>query len=169
VLFQRAKTFNGLEWKGIPYISPFVKSTNAFGKAFVVGGLFPLLDSDQALLQSLFSRFHDKTNLVYFDWELTGSRLEQWTYIAQLIRLLRSKPELPGDSVAMKWVRSMYKKLGPASTEVVRNGDREFSFSRSGTVPFTAFELQEVIDWTESPQFPSSGTLLGPLPRLVSH
>jgi hypothetical protein len=156
VKFQRAKAFNGLEWKGVPYIAPFVRSTEASGQPFMVGGFFPLIGSNQPLPQPLLARIHDQTNLVYYDWESTGPRLEQWTYITQLLRLLMERPQLPADSPAVKWLQSMSKKLGPCTTEIVRNSDREFSFTRSGSIPFTAIELQLLIDWTESPEFPSS-------------
>ena len=160
VKFQRAKAFNGLEWKGVPYIAPFVKSTEASGQGFMVGGFFPLIDSNQPLPQPLLARIHEQPNLVYYDWESTGPRLEQWTYITQLLRLLTEKPQLPADSPAVKWLQSMSKKLGPCSTEIVRNSDQEFSLTRSGSVPFTAIELQLLIDWSESPSFPSRDAFL---------
>jgi hypothetical protein len=155
VKFQRAKAFNGLEWKGVPYIAPFVKSTETSGQSFIVGGFFPLVGANQPLTQQLLARIHDQTNLVYCDWESTGPRLEQWTYITQLLRLFMERPQLPGNSAAVKWLEAMSKRLGPCSTEIVRHNDQEFSFTRSGSVPFTAIELQLLIDWTQSPEFPS--------------
>jgi hypothetical protein len=155
VKFQRAKAFNGLEWKGVPYISPFVRSTEASGQGFIVAGFFPLVGTNQPLTQQLLARISDHTNLVYYDWESTGPRIEQWTYIAQLLRLFMGRPQLPGNSAAGKWLESMSKRLGPCSTEIIRNSDREFSFTRLGSLPFTAIELQLLIDWTESPEFPS--------------
>jgi hypothetical protein len=40
-LFQRATKFNGLEWKGIPFISPVLKSVETPGGGFFFGGFCP--------------------------------------------------------------------------------------------------------------------------------
>ena len=156
IRFQRAKNFNGLEWKGMPYIAPFIKSAEVSGQGFILGGFFPLTGTNQSAPQQLLQPLRDRANLVYYDWELTGSRLEQWTYITQLLRILMGKPELPPDSVAIKWLQAMSARLGPSSTEIICNNDREFSFTRTANVPFTAIELHLLLDWTESPKFPSA-------------
>ncbi len=39
--FQKAKDFNGLTWKGIPYIYPFLQSIAVGNNSYVFAGLFP--------------------------------------------------------------------------------------------------------------------------------
>ena len=158
VRFAKAKSFHGLEWKGMPFISPVIESANTSGRSYILGGLFPLVGSNQPLSQQFFGRLGEQTNLIYYDWELSGSRLEQLTYITQLLHLLLGKSELAPDAASIKWLQAMSKKLGPCRTEIVRNSDREFSFARSASVPFTAIELHLLLEWLESSEFPAAGT-----------
>jgi hypothetical protein len=95
------------------------------------------------------------TNVVCYDWELTGPRLEQWTYVAQLMRLLAGRKQLAGDSAAMQWLNLTGRQLGACETKITRSSDREFSLTRSSSVGFTALEIQLFMDWLESPEFPA--------------
>jgi len=153
--FRRAKTFNGLEWKGVPYIFPFLKSTEASGRSFITSGFFPLTGTNQAPPQPLIHEIQSGTNLVYCDWELTGSRLMQWNYITQLMRVIARKPELSADSAGLQWLQSMSRTVDQCSTEIVRKNDREWTLRRSSSVGFTAIELELLVGWLESPQFPA--------------
>jgi hypothetical protein len=152
--FQRAKTYNGLQWKGAPFISPFLKSTELSGKNFVVAGFSPLSAPSEPASGRLFQPVQDGSNLVYYHWESTGMQIQQLTYLIQFIRLLAGRPQLPAESPSGHWLNSMGAKLQASSTSIVHDDPRKFSFSRSSTVPFNALELQLLADWFESPDFP---------------
>jgi hypothetical protein len=153
--FQRAKTFNGLEWKGAPYMSPFLKSADDTNGRFMLGGFFPLVKPAGAPPWQLIHTIEGSTNIVYYDWELTGPRIDQWTYITQFLRVVRGQSQLPADSVAMAWLKSASQKLGPSTTEIDRVGPQQFTFTRSSGFAFTAIELQLSAKWLESPEFPA--------------
>jgi hypothetical protein len=153
--FQRAKTFNGLEWKGAPFISPFLKSAETTNGSFILGGLFLLTPSDTAPSARFLQEIQAQTNLVYYDWETTGPRAEQWTFIMQFIRAVLGRTQLSPQSAGLAWLKVASEKLGPGTTEILRNEPRQFSLVRSSCIPFTAIELQFLVEWLESPGFPS--------------
>ncbi len=156
--FQRAKTFNGLEWKGAPFISPFVKSTNTQDGNFVLAGFFPLTSTEEMPPETMMREIQTVTNLVYCEWEETGPRIEELNYLIQFFRLVSGEDQLPVQSIGMQWLLSMRKKLGPSSTQIVHSGPAEFSFTRSSGIPFTALELHWLVAWLESRDFPAIRT-----------
>lgn len=154
VKFQKAKTYEGLEWVGVPYVAPFLKTAETENGDFILAGFFSLVLTNQPQ-QRLLREFQEKTNLVYYDWEQTGLRSEQWMYLMQLVRVVSDRPQLPVGSAASQWLQATYKKMEQCSTKIVRDNDREFSLTRSSSSGFTAFELHLLMGWLESPDFPS--------------
>jgi len=153
VRFERAKTFNGLQWKGAPFVSPFLKSVEGAKGGFVFGGFFPHATTGQSPPRFLRD-LPNRTNLLYFDWEVTGPRIEQLIYLSQFIRFVQGKPQLPARSASLAFLLRMTKTLGPSRTEIVAAGPQRFHFERSSGIPFPALELQILAYWMESPQFP---------------
>jgi hypothetical protein len=154
VRFRKAKTFNGIEWAGVPFVYPFLRSAETAGGNYILAGFFPLVVTNQPS-SPFFRELPATTNLIYFDREHTGTRLEQLTYVTQFLRLAIGRPELAGDSAALGWLQSMSQKLGTTGTEITRQSEREFSYARKSSVGFTAIEIQWLADWVESPEFPS--------------
>ncbi len=151
---QRAKAFNGLEWRGVPFVSPFVKSTNGPTGNFLLAGFLPPPLSEGAP-ETLLRGIQSNTNLVYFDWELTGSRIGQLVYLTQLIRTVSDRAELPPQSAGLQWLLAMSKRNGVSNTQIVHSGPTEFAFARSSSIPFTALELHWLVAWFESRDFPA--------------
>jgi hypothetical protein len=151
--FQKSKSFNGVEWTGLPFMSPFLQATTFNNKEFIFGGGFSpdVASSDSAgLVPVALSR----TNLIEYDSELTGLRVEQWIYIAQFIRIVSNKPQLAPGSAGLAWLKAAGEKLGPSISEISLTGADEISFVRKSSIGFTAIELQLITDWLESPRFP---------------
>jgi hypothetical protein len=165
--FQRAKKYNGIEWKGFPFISPCLKSIDAPGGGFILGGFSPPpMPSNQLPPEQVIRINQAPPNSVYYDWELTGARLNQLTFIAQTLRAILGEDQMPPASSGMQWLRAMTQKLGPSATEIVYAGPKKLSFARSSGIPFTAIELQLLVQWLESPEFPAA-TTFSPLFRQV--
>ncbi len=165
--FQKAKEFNGLDWKGLPYIYPFLQSITAEGRSYVFAGLFPATgtNASRPLPADLVKRLQDQQGLVAYSWELTGPRVQNWLRIGQTIRLVTGTAELPPASAAMTWLIAAGPKLWPSVTEVTQTGPAQFSLKRRSSVGFTALELHLLADWLESPKFPHSlHTLAAPAP-----
>jgi hypothetical protein len=189
--FRKAKDLNGLEWKGIPVIYPFLKSVGAGTNCFVFGGLFPPppeananrpaggtgqqspgfppsgdTNANRALPRDLVMHLETQEHLVAYSWELTALRVEAWVPIGQTFRLVAQKAQLPPHSAALAWLTAAAPKLlWPSVSEVSQTGPGQLSFKRRSSLGLTAVELHLLADWLESPEFPHGlHTLLAPLP-----
>lgn len=152
--FQRSPQYNGLEWKGLPYIMPFVRSLTLTNGDFVFGGMYPNLQLTPIAPETLM-KVLDRTNLLYHDWEVTGTRCKQWLYMSQVIRYVTLHAELPNTSVSFKWLKAIDPLLGVSVTDVTQTGPSRLDFVRRSGIGLTAVELQLLADWLESPRFPA--------------
>src|SRR5262249_26764731 len=116
------------------------------------GGLAATVPGELSLdsAQSTISR----TNLVFHNWEETGSRINQWLYMTQFVRFVLRKDQLPSDSVSVLWLKAAESKLGNSVTDITQTGPNQLSLTRRSDTGFTALELNLLADWLESPQFP---------------
>lgn len=175
VSFERLPDSDGVSWGNMPSIRPFFQSRNASQGGVIFGGLLP--DTTPATntqdnlyerpsLTYLLDQISAQTNLVYFDWELTGSRIEPCLYLGQIARVVSRHVQLPLDAVSVDWLKAIKPKLGSSTTLITCTGTNQLSFIRQSTVGFTGAELQLLADWLESPQFPRGlYSLLTPSPQ----
>jgi hypothetical protein len=163
VSFGRAPDSNGVLWGTMPSIQPFMRSANAAAGDFVFGGLLPKTDPGTNTQDNLFprpsfpgltDRIAAQSNLVYYDWELTGSRIEPCLYLGQVSSVVSRHTPLALDTFSVTWLKTIESRLGPSTTTVIQTGPDQLSFSRKSTTGFTGAELQLLADWFESPQFP---------------
>ena len=100
--FEFSPDSNDVFWKGVPFMTPFLQSTAEQEGNFVFGGLLP--DAGAATNSpppvELVQQIQSRTNLVCYDWEITGARLDAWIYIGQTFRLALHKAQFPTDSPA---------------------------------------------------------------------
>ena len=163
--FQRSETFNGIRWTGLPYLWPFLQSTATNGNEFVHAGLGPPTTADVPLPADLLPELLGRTNLVCYDWEITGLRCEQWLYMGQYFRFVSKMPQLPFESASLAWLKAIEPKLGNSLTEITRTGSSQLSLVRQSGIGLTGIELHLLADWLESPRFPIGlNTLLAPPP-----
>jgi hypothetical protein len=152
--FKKSQTFNGLSWDGLPYAAPFLKSIDSRRGSFVFGGSFPVGSSTQPFPPALLKEILSHTNLVYYDWELTGPRVAQWIHLGQFSRFVSGKEQLPFDSSSMASLKAVVTRLESSGTEINQTAPGQLSFTRNSTIGFTAIELHLLADWLESPEFP---------------
>jgi hypothetical protein len=162
--FGRSKTFTGLEWKGVPLMSPFLRFITVSNQNFVFGGGMPSAGADPSSLISLPTVL-SLTNLVCHDWEITGLRIGQWLYMGQFARLVSHKAQLPSNSPGVLWLLAIAPKLGASLTDITQTGPKQLTFTRRSSIGFTGIELHLLADWLESPRFPYGlYSLLAPPP-----
>ena len=154
VAFRRSPTFNGISWRGAPYTEPFLRSMETNGESWILGGCFSYDSPIHPPPSELFKEIVSRTNLVCYDWEVTGARIEQLIYLTQFARFVAHKAELSGHSVGLEWLRAAVRRLGNCATEVSQTGPGRFSFARSSGNGLTALEMNLMADWLESPDFP---------------
>ena len=152
--FERATNFNGVVWSDVVIATPFLKSIPANGGDFAFAGLESDLNTNRPAPVSLFHQVVTSTNLVAYDWELTGLRIEHWLYFGQLLRFALHHSQVPPKSASFAWLTALETKLGNCGTVVVRTGPAQLSFVRNSGIGLTSAELDLLADWLESPRFP---------------
>lgn len=154
--FRRAQSFNGLEWRGAPFMAPFLQSTSDVSGQFVFGGfLFSSSSTNPPMPPELLSGLMMITNLVLYDREIPDIRLQQWLYMGQFLRLVSNKQQMPPDSTGLLWLRALKGKIpSDCVTEVTQVAPDRLALERRSSIGFTGFELQLLADWLESPNFP---------------
>ncbi len=156
VNFERSPDSNGATWGKLPNILPFIKSVGAGENALVLGGLLPdaAAGTNRPARAELLREVLARTNLVYYDWENTGQRIEACLYLGQIVRTVLRRAPLPLESASAAWLKALNLRLVDCTTVIASSGTNQLSFVRKSTAGFTGVELQLLADWLESPQFP---------------
>jgi hypothetical protein len=155
ISFDRAPDVNGVTWGNLPNIKPFIKSAGSGADGWLFAGLLP--DTNTDLTPPPAGMINDvlcRTNLVYYDWEVIGPRLEPILQLGQTARQIAHRPEMAMDSSAIGWLGLLIPRLGTSATIVSRTGPAELTFYRRSTLGLNAVELHLLADWLESPAFP---------------
>ncbi len=147
---------NGIIWTCNPFLQAFLRHDSEPTGEFVSGGFFPPAKSNRAIPPELLSQFISKTNLLYYDWEITESRVFGWFQLAAFLRLVSEKAQLDSEAVAVKWLVGISTNLGNAATTMEWVDPTRVSLSRTSSVGLTGLELQLLVNWLESPSFPRS-------------
>jgi hypothetical protein len=150
---ERSTNSNGLVWRDLPLMEPWLQSVPGDPDDLASGGLAQDISTNRAPPE-LFLQVTGPTNLVAYDWELTGTRVMQWLYFGQFFRLFLHHAQVPPRSAAVAWLQSLEFKLGNCATTVMRTGPAQLSVQRQSSLGFSAVELHLLADWLESPQFP---------------
>jgi hypothetical protein len=141
-------------WKALPAITPFLTRSEDGGREYITGGLFPPLRSTNPPPPDLLAQFIDRTNLLYYDWEITQGRLFQWQVLSQLFAVIADKPQLTTNYAALPWLLKIGPYLGNTVTEITVNSPREWSLNRKSHLGLTGVELVTLARWLESTNFP---------------
>lgn len=145
----------GLNWADFPFLPASLESIRVPAGDFLVAGWSPQTGrANRSTPQELLAQFLPRTNLVYYNWELTEARVDAWIYLGQTLRLSSLWAQLPRDGSARKWLSAIAPKLGNCVSAAELIGDRRLFFTRTAGAGFTALELHVLADWLESPDFP---------------
>jgi hypothetical protein len=170
--FERSTNGPGAVWAGVLLMAPFLQSVGLSQGDFVFGGLVPSPLTNRPPAAELLNTVLGDTNLVAYDWELTGPRIDQWLHFGQLVRFALHLAQVPPKSASFAWLTALEHRLSGCVTAVTRTGPAQLSLVRRSELGFSAAELDWLADWLESPRFPRGlNTFLGepiPLPRLKS-
>lgn len=150
---ERAPDSNGVTWGNLSSMQPFIKSSDGW----IFGGLLPDTDASDhrpppaGMLQNILSR----TNLVFYDWEITGARIQSCFYLDQTMHQILRRTPLPTDSAGAVWLNTLTSRLGSSVTVITRTAPNQLTFLRRSTMGLNSMELQLLVDWLESPGFPN--------------
>lgn len=141
-------------WGGVPFIIPMLHPHRNGRDEYLFGGIFPLGLKHTPVPDELFAQVRGRTNLIYYDWEITEHRLTHGRMFFQLASILDGRPPPSTNRVSQRWLSAIGPKLGNTATEITLTGPQELTLVRRSPVGFTGFELAAFSIWLESPGFP---------------
>ena len=142
-------------WSGLPMVIPHVRPQRSGNREYVVAGLFPSppIVSNTAPAE-LFAQVLGRTNLVYYDWELTGQRVLHSRHTFQLLDIINGRRIQSTNFATQQWIVELAPLLGNSVTEATLSGPKELSVVRKSDVGFTGYEIALLGRWIDSPRFP---------------
>jgi len=165
--FDRGTNAAEVVWSEVPFMSPFLRAAPPLQTNFVFGGLIGVLSTNRSAPPELLKQFETKKDLVGYDWEVTGPRIQQWLYFGQLIRFALSKAQIPPSSAGFAWLRSLESRLGNSGTTLSLTGPNRLTLVRNSGAGFSSAELLWLVDWLESPSFPKGLNTFTGKPELL--
>ena len=168
--WARSTNFDGFVWSGAPFISPQISSKVTTNGQFVLGGLMTPPEAGRPMPADLPEAVLSRTNLVFYDWELTALQADQLVYVGQLFRLISHAAQLPPNSASLLWLKKTISKFGNCVTVLSAEDSKRISAIRRSSIGLSSLELHFLADWLESPQFPAGlYTVLSPPPALPTN
>ncbi len=150
-----SKPNHGIDWVPVPLFTPTIQAIPSIDPDLLLGRFAPTLPPPgNPPPAELMNRFVTQQDMVYYDWEITGTRLEQWIFLGQSARVAFKRAQLPAGTATFQFLKKVAPKLGNSITEVVQIAPATFKWVRKSHLGFTALELHLLADWLESPSFP---------------
>jgi hypothetical protein len=155
------KRFNGTElvrqpqgsalvMRNIRLFAPVLQAVQGSNGQFLFLSSFPWSDKARPAPDGLLAQIAARTNLVYYDWELTGRRLQEWQILSKMIanRSLPQNSQAVDDAfIENEWLRGLEPLAGNTVTEITRVAPNELSVTRKAAIGLTALELVLLADW----------------------
>jgi len=126
----------------------FLGGSIEFSRHF--GAIAPLAGN----LALLFEQVRGRTNLFYYDWEITQARLVHGKQFYQLLCGATGRHVPSTNTAAQRWIAAVGPKLTNTVTEITQAGPQELSLVRRSPIGFTGFELATLATLLDSPAFP---------------
>lgn len=165
---ESSQISDGIYWRDLPFLTPHIEVETSNGSSFVTGGFALSARTNRPPPPDLLKEVLLRDDLIFYQWEITDSRMAGWTYIGQTLRLATQKPQLPAKSAGIAWLEASAPKQGNCVTVATQTPSGNVAFSRRSSFGFTALESHLIIDWLESPQFPRGlHTFLAPRESLL--
>jgi hypothetical protein len=131
-------------------VAPTLEAVPDKAGEFLLLGLFPRLPLNKPAPDELWKQIQGRTNLVYYDWELTGPRLQQWRLLGHmLLRWPRVQSDGMIDAMQIddKWLGELGPLIDNTVTEITRAAPNELSVVRNSPVGFTGIEMFLLSGW----------------------
>jgi hypothetical protein len=103
----------------------------------------------------MLDEFTGKDNLVYYNWEITGQRLEKWNLLIQFAAILSDRREqLVNNTKGIAFLTALRPKLGNSFTDATIDGNR-LTITRKSHLGLSALEIALLTRWIDNPRFPA--------------
>src|SRR6185436_3111402 len=93
-----------------------------------------------------------RSDLLYYDWEITQNRLLQWKYVFQANSMAHIENGL--SELSIKWIDEISRHLGNTATELTMISPNELKLVRKSHIGLAGLELVALARWIDSPAFP---------------
>jgi hypothetical protein len=159
-------------WAKSSIMAPALSPTHEKTGDYLLAGLFPLSERNAPPPASLWRQFERRDDLVYYDWEFTGPRLQQWRLLCELLPVLPPVADASASAAAAGgrkaplvivdgWLAGLTPFLDNTVTEITRTSPGELSVARTTPFVLTSYELLWLSHWlTETPSGPVNYNLL---------
>lgn len=146
-----------IQWIGLPPIlRPFFRPAPEADGNYFMAGLCPMEDRmTNSPPTELLGQITSRTNLVYYDWEITQERLAQLRFAAQYLPMIFNVQSPGENSAALRWLDAIEAKLGNSVTEISVVSPRELKFVRNSQIGLNGLELLALAYWLQSANFPA--------------
>jgi hypothetical protein len=141
-------------WSDLLMVIPNVRPERLPNGDYLVAGLFPTRPNSNTAPAELFGQVTTRTNLVYYDWELTQDRLTHARQTMQLVDIFNKRRISTTNQIGHRWSVDIAPFLGNSATEVTLTSPKQLSVMRKSHLGLTGFELMLLTRWIESPGFP---------------
>jgi hypothetical protein len=142
--------FNRLYLPKLGIGSPDLSAAEDHGQQFLLSTLFPLSPVGKPAPDQLLKQIIGRTNLVYFDREVTGPRLQEWRMLGDILfHRLGVRPREIGIAKGFeaKWLDGLRPLAGNTSTEITRVAPNELLAVRNSPVGLTGIEIYLFSEW----------------------
>jgi hypothetical protein len=153
---------NELIWTGLPVIVPYLKAAPEPKDDHLLFGFFPMSPSSTNLPPELLQQFVGRTNSIYYDWEITEARINQWIQFSPLLFMSANRLPVANSAVPYQWLRAIAPKLGNTVTEAELAAPDEIKVRRNSPAGFSGWELYLLTRWLDQASFPNWDKQVGP-------
>jgi hypothetical protein len=148
---------NALFWEQLPVVIPYIRPAPEPGGNFLEMGLMSYTTNNVPMPQALLDQVIGRTNLIYYDWEITAARLEQWPAINQIVSMATDQTLNPEATAADRWLAKITPKLGNTITELSAISPTEWKLVRRAPIGLSSTELIAFLRWFNHSAFPHLG------------
>lgn len=145
----------------LPFLQPHVRAVTNAGVGYIQGGLFQLLPRQAPAPPGLFAQLGTRTNLLYYDYEITHHRLHHGNQLYQVLNMASRRLLQGTNSPAKMWASAVINELSRNSrapsetvTEVTQTAPNELTLVRKSDLGFTGIEMASFAAFMDSPGFP---------------
>ncbi len=138
---QLATNRPALLWMGLPIVVPYVQPAAEPHDSFVTLGLFPVVGQSHKPAPPELLRELNKKNLVYYDWEITSSRLRQFIPIWQMYHVVGQRYLPHNKSASANFLQALKGNVGNTVTAGTLEKENRIKFIRQSHLGFNALEL----------------------------
>ncbi len=145
-----------LSWRGLPLAAPQIEAVKDGNKEFAVVSFFPMAMLKERPPRELFAQI-ERNDLVLYDWESTGHRMNTWRQFYQLGEIGTQRMLSPTNAPDQRWQTDVMPLLHDCVTEMHATSATQMTLVRKSSVGLSSIELVTLSRWIESASFPAFG------------